>query len=243
MLTAAAASLPFVGSQVLAPSIPVAVLTFSFPCTFPAPHPPTCLVAAVHGCEDIGPDYAVTLRAWRQTWEERQAEVLALGYSQRFWRKYRFYFAYCEAGFDARSVLGVCVLPECAERRCSAESRSGGGLTHKAPPPPPIPALPLLAPAGTSTPTTLSGRKTRSPPSRPWRCSSPVSAISQPCFPTFQSPLLIFVLWGARCSMLPTCLRACSPTLPSVQSTSARDSASPTRAAWRAALSPPAPTL
>ena len=139
MLTAAAASLPFVGSQVLAPSIPVAVLTFSFPCTFPAPHPPTCLVAAVHGCEDIGPDYAVTLRAWRQTWEERQAEVLALGYSQRFWRKYRFYFAYCEAGFDARSVLGVCVLPECAERRCSAESRSGGGLTHKAPPP--LPSL------------------------------------------------------------------------------------------------------
>jgi hypothetical protein len=58
----------------------------------------------VHGCQDIGPDYAVTLRAWREAWEARQAEVLALGYSQRFWRKYRFYFAYCEAAFDARYI-------------------------------------------------------------------------------------------------------------------------------------------
>lgn len=32
-------------------------------------------------------------------------QVLALGYSERFWRKYRFYFAYCEAAFDARSVI------------------------------------------------------------------------------------------------------------------------------------------
>jgi cyclopropane fatty-acyl-phospholipid synthase-like methyltransferase len=31
--------------------------------------------------------------------------VLALGYSERFWRKYRFYFAYCEAAFDARCAL------------------------------------------------------------------------------------------------------------------------------------------
>ncbi|KAL4447595.1 hypothetical protein ABPG75_004814 [Micractinium tetrahymenae] len=59
---------------------------------------------SVHGCQDIGPDYAVTLRAWRQAWEARRPEVLALGYSERFWRKYRFYFAYCEAAFDARYI-------------------------------------------------------------------------------------------------------------------------------------------
>lgn len=46
---------------------------------------------AVHGCEDIGPDYAVTLRKWRDAWEEKKEDVLALGYSERFWRKYRFY--------------------------------------------------------------------------------------------------------------------------------------------------------
>jgi cyclopropane fatty-acyl-phospholipid synthase-like methyltransferase len=44
----------------------------------------------VHAVQDIGPDYAITLREWRQRWEERKAEVLALGYSERFWRKYRW---------------------------------------------------------------------------------------------------------------------------------------------------------
>ena len=39
---------------------------------------------------DIGPDYAITLRAWRAAWEEKKAAVLQLGYSERFWRKYRF---------------------------------------------------------------------------------------------------------------------------------------------------------
>lgn len=65
--------------------------------------PNTCL--AVHGCEDIGPDYAVTLRAWRQAWEEKKEEVLALGYSERFWRKYRFY---CECGCAALLWYGLC---------------------------------------------------------------------------------------------------------------------------------------
>lgn len=58
----------------------------------------------VTGVQDIGPDYAVTLRAWRSAWEARKREVLGLGYSDLFWRKYRFYFAYCEAGFDARYI-------------------------------------------------------------------------------------------------------------------------------------------
>ncbi len=31
-------------------------------------------------------------------------EVLQLNYSERFWRKYQFYFAYCEAAFDARYI-------------------------------------------------------------------------------------------------------------------------------------------
>ncbi len=85
---------------------------------------------SVHSVRDIGPDYAVTLRHWRRAWETGKEEVrgvikqvvfnqvhiiiashrlsclqvLALGYSERFWRKYRFYFAYCEAGFDAQYI-------------------------------------------------------------------------------------------------------------------------------------------
>ena len=43
----------------------------------------------VRGVRDIGPDYAVTLRAWRSAWEEKKEAVLQLGYSERFWRKYR----------------------------------------------------------------------------------------------------------------------------------------------------------
>lgn len=49
--------------------------------------PPTCV--QVHDCKDIGPHYAVTLRDWRAAWEARHDAVLKLGYSERFWRKYR----------------------------------------------------------------------------------------------------------------------------------------------------------
>jgi len=80
---------------------------------FPGGHLPSvgaCVEAArgtglaLHGTDDIGPDYAVTLRKWREAWEAKKDEVLALGYSERFWRKYRFYFVYCEAAFDARYI-------------------------------------------------------------------------------------------------------------------------------------------
>ncbi|GFH05862.1 amino_oxidase domain-containing protein [Haematococcus lacustris] len=80
---------------------------------FPGGHLPcisACVEAAqgtglsLHSSTDIGPDYAVTLREWRARWEARKDEVLQLGYSERFWRKYRFYFVYCEAGFDAHYI-------------------------------------------------------------------------------------------------------------------------------------------
>ncbi|EIE24233.1 cyclopropane fatty acid synthase [Coccomyxa subellipsoidea C-169] len=58
----------------------------------------------VEECRDIGPHYAVTLRAWRETWERERAAILSLGYSERYWRKFRFYFAYCEAAFDAKYI-------------------------------------------------------------------------------------------------------------------------------------------
>ncbi|KAK9863387.1 hypothetical protein WJX84_002368 [Apatococcus fuscideae] len=59
---------------------------------------------SLSGLKDIGPHYATTLRAWRQAWEARKGDALALGYDATFWRKYRFYFAYCEAGFDAHYI-------------------------------------------------------------------------------------------------------------------------------------------
>eukprot|EP01025_Chloroclados_australasicus_P005212 TRINITY_DN11504_c0_g2_i5.p1 TRINITY_DN11504_c0_g2~~TRINITY_DN11504_c0_g2_i5.p1 ORF type:complete len:1114 (+),score=82.38 TRINITY_DN11504_c0_g2_i5:37-3378(+) len=50
---------------------------------------------------DIGEHYAITLRQWRKKWEQKKDKILSIGYGQRFWRKYQFYFAYCEAAFDA----------------------------------------------------------------------------------------------------------------------------------------------
>ena len=73
----------------------------------------------IEGTADVGPDYAQTLRAWRAAWEARRADVLALGYSPRFWRKYRFYFAYCEAAFDAKYIHDFQVT----WRKCEGDGR------------------------------------------------------------------------------------------------------------------------
>ena len=37
-------------------------------------------------------------------WEARRPEVLALGYSEEFFRKYVFYFVYCAAGFQEKYI-------------------------------------------------------------------------------------------------------------------------------------------
>lgn len=56
---------------------------------------------------DHTPDYAETLRRWRETFDGRLDEVAALGLDERFQRLWRFYFAYCEAGFLERHVRVV----------------------------------------------------------------------------------------------------------------------------------------
>ncbi|MEO6103065.1 MAG: cyclopropane-fatty-acyl-phospholipid synthase family protein [Pseudoxanthomonas sp.] len=57
--------------------------------------------------EDIGPSYALTLKAWRDRFHAAQAQVRALGYDQRFVRMWDFYLAYCEGGFRERSIGDV----------------------------------------------------------------------------------------------------------------------------------------
>jgi cyclopropane-fatty-acyl-phospholipid synthase len=52
--------------------------------------------------EDLSAHYAETLRRWRLRFDEREEEVQALGLDQRFIRLWRFYLAYCEAGFLER---------------------------------------------------------------------------------------------------------------------------------------------
>ena len=60
--------------------------------------------------EDIGPSYALTLRAWRRRFLERRDEVRALGYPERFVRMWDFYLAYCEGGFIERATGDVQML-------------------------------------------------------------------------------------------------------------------------------------
>jgi cyclopropane-fatty-acyl-phospholipid synthase len=59
---------------------------------------------------DIGRHYAVTLRRWREALDRRVSEARALGLSDRFLRTWRYYFAYCEAGFAERRISDVQVL-------------------------------------------------------------------------------------------------------------------------------------
>ncbi|MEZ0106445.1 cyclopropane-fatty-acyl-phospholipid synthase [Catenulispora sp. EB89] len=58
---------------------------------------------------DFGLDYARTLRAWRHRFEENWPQVAARGFDEVFRRTWRFYLAYCEAGF-ASGYLGVSQL-------------------------------------------------------------------------------------------------------------------------------------
>jgi cyclopropane-fatty-acyl-phospholipid synthase len=54
--------------------------------------------------EEIGLNYAETLRRWRATFRERLDAVRALGYDDHFVRTWDFYLAACEAGFRTRAL-------------------------------------------------------------------------------------------------------------------------------------------
>jgi len=54
--------------------------------------------------EDIGPDYARTLKIWRDNLLNRREEVARLGYSPAFIRMWDFYFSYCEGAFDTSYI-------------------------------------------------------------------------------------------------------------------------------------------
>jgi len=73
-----------------------------------------CLSAAggfvLHQAEDMGPDYALTLRRWAAAFAARSAEVQALGFDERFIRKWTYYLAYCEAAFALRNISVVQTL-------------------------------------------------------------------------------------------------------------------------------------
>jgi cyclopropane-fatty-acyl-phospholipid synthase len=64
----------------------------------------------LNNVEDMGPDYATTLRRWADAFALRTAEVNALGFDERFIRKWSYYLAYCEAAFALRNISVVQTL-------------------------------------------------------------------------------------------------------------------------------------
>jgi cyclopropane-fatty-acyl-phospholipid synthase len=61
----------------------------------------------LHGLEDMGQDYARTLRVWREEFNRRAGAVCALGFDERFLRKWNYYLAYCESAFALRNISVV----------------------------------------------------------------------------------------------------------------------------------------
>lgn len=64
----------------------------------------------LHELDDFGVDYARTLGLWRQRFQARREEVLALGFDDRFMRKWAYYLSYCEAAFALRNISVVHTL-------------------------------------------------------------------------------------------------------------------------------------
>lgn len=81
---------------------------------FPGGHLPSlqAILQAVHSTGDLylhqletfGQHYAETLRRWRQTFYGHLDEVRRQGFPDTFIRRWEYYLAYCEAGFDMRNI-------------------------------------------------------------------------------------------------------------------------------------------
>jgi cyclopropane-fatty-acyl-phospholipid synthase len=61
----------------------------------------------LHGLEDMGHDYSRTLNTWRRLFHARLDQVRALGFDDRFVRKWDYYLGYCEAAFSMRNISVV----------------------------------------------------------------------------------------------------------------------------------------
>ncbi|MBT1444440.1 cyclopropane-fatty-acyl-phospholipid synthase family protein [Shewanella sp. JM162201] len=61
----------------------------------------------ISSLDDIGEDYARTLRHWHENVDRELPQIRALGYDERFIRLWKFYLSYCEGGFWERATSAV----------------------------------------------------------------------------------------------------------------------------------------
>ncbi len=56
----------------------------------------------IEDMENIGPHYATTLKIWRENFIANKKSIFAQGFDEEFFRKWIYYFSYCEAAFATR---------------------------------------------------------------------------------------------------------------------------------------------
>jgi cyclopropane-fatty-acyl-phospholipid synthase len=61
----------------------------------------------LHDLKDMGNSYARTLKIWRQTFNQKLEQIHALGFDEKFIRKWNYYLSYCEAAFAMRNISVV----------------------------------------------------------------------------------------------------------------------------------------
>ncbi|GAB6058332.1 DUF1365 family protein [Desulfonatronum parangueonense] len=65
---------------------------------------------AVADVRDIGPHYALTLKAWRERFTANWDHIAALGFDEPFRRTWEYYFAMCEASFAQRHIRDLQIV-------------------------------------------------------------------------------------------------------------------------------------
>jgi cyclopropane-fatty-acyl-phospholipid synthase len=60
--------------------------------------------------EDIGTNYARTLKDWRKSFTRNLDKINSLGFDEIFQRKWIYYLAICEAGFRERAIGDIQVV-------------------------------------------------------------------------------------------------------------------------------------
>lgn len=53
---------------------------------------------------EFGPDYAETLKRWREAFAKKISEIKTIGFDENFIKIWNFYYCYCEAGFMSRRI-------------------------------------------------------------------------------------------------------------------------------------------
>lgn len=56
---------------------------------------------------DLTPSYPTTLARWEEAFQDKLDQIRALGFDERFIRKWKYYFGYCQAAFAMRNISVV----------------------------------------------------------------------------------------------------------------------------------------